>query len=73
MTPRRPGTPANASSAATGEVLFEFMTRGNATRCAAIDVATGIEVVVVGPPSAIETQLKAVALRKLRARIERGG
>ncbi|WP_309388187.1 DUF6898 family protein [Chelatococcus sambhunathii] len=49
------------------------MTRGNATRCAAIDVATGVEVVVVGPPSAIETQLKAVALRKLRARIARGG
>ncbi|MDR4305139.1 hypothetical protein IHQ68_00660 [Chelatococcus sambhunathii] len=73
MTPRRPASPAQGSSAVAGEVLFEFMTRGNATRCAAIDVATGVEVVVVGPPSAIETQLKAVALRKLRARIARGG
>lgn len=69
---RRPppkGSLVNVSSAAPGEVLFEFTTRGNATRCAAIDAASGVEVVVVGPPSAIETQLKAVALRKLRMRL----
>lgn len=80
MTDRRPfGRPAAGSGrhsvgpgvdrAAPGEVLFEFVTRGNATRCAAIDAATGVEVVVVGPPSAIETQLKAVALRKLRMKL----
>lgn len=65
---RQPSDPG-AQTAAPGEVLFEFITRGNATRCAAIDVATGVEVVVVGPPSAIETQLKAVALRKLRMKL----
>lgn len=63
---------AERSSATPGEVLFEFITRGNATRCAAIDAATGVEVVVVGPPTAIDTQLKAAALRKLRAKLARG-
>ncbi|MFC3693896.1 DUF6898 family protein [Chenggangzhangella methanolivorans] len=76
MTPRRPfGRPSNSpgvDAVAPGEVLFEFITRGNATRCAAIDAATGVEVVVVGPPSAVETQLKAVALRKLRMRLAKG-
>jgi hypothetical protein len=63
-----PGT----DGAVPGEVLFEFITRGNSTRCAAICAATGVEVVVVGPPSAAETQLKAVALRKLRMRLAQG-
>jgi len=76
VTARRPfGRPVagpGADVVAPGEVLFEFITRGNATRCAAIDAATGVEVVVVGPPGAIDTQLKAVALRKLRMRLARG-
>jgi hypothetical protein len=66
------GPAVGLSSAAPGEVLFEFTTRGNATRCAAIDATTGVEVVVVGPPAAAETQLKAVALRKLKMRLARG-
>lgn len=69
---RRFGRPTASSSVTPGEVLFEFETRGNATRCAAIDAATGVEVIVVGPPSAIETQLKAVALRKLRMKLGKG-
>ncbi|WP_020178914.1 hypothetical protein [Methylopila sp. M107] len=69
---RPSGRSPASSSAVAGEILFEFTTRGNATRCAALDVATGVEVVVVGPPSAIETQLKAVAIRKLRLRLARG-
>lgn len=75
----RPGRPfgrptaATTSTASPGEVLFEIAVRGNAARCAAIDAATGVEVVVVGPPGAIDTQLKAVALRKLRMRLARGG
>lgn len=74
MTLRRPpGRAGETSVASAGEVLFEFTVRGNAARCAAIDVATGVEVVVVGPPAAAETQLKAVALRKLRLRLSRAG
>lgn len=69
--PGRPSSPrgVEVSSATPGEVLFEIAIRGNSARCAAIDVATGVEVVVVGPPSAAETQLKTVALRKLRMRL----
>lgn len=76
MPPRRPFSASpdvTRSSAAPGEVLFEIAIRGNAARCAAIDVATGVEVVVVGPPSpGAEAHLKAVALRKLRLRLSRG-
>jgi hypothetical protein len=55
-----------------GEVLFEFVIRGNFARCAAIDAATGVEVVAIGPAAADEAHLKAVALRKLRWRMTRG-
>lgn len=60
-----------ATSVAPGETLFEFVTRGNATRCAAIDAATGVEVVVIGPAGAAEAHLRLVALRKLRMRMAR--
>ncbi|MET0313150.1 MAG: hypothetical protein ABW275_02030 [Hansschlegelia sp.] len=63
--------PVRRDSAAPGEVLFEIVTRGNFARCAAIDVATGIEVVVVGPPRGGDAPLKAIALRKLRMRLAR--
>ncbi|HVI28558.1 DUF6898 family protein [Hansschlegelia sp.] len=66
------GGPVHRDVATPGEVLFEFIVRGNATRCAAIDAATGVEVVVVGPAAASEAHLKAVALRKLRLRLARG-
>ena len=76
MTDGRAGTPPRGArphvSVADGEVLFEFATRGNAVRAAAIDVATGVEVVVVGPAGASEAHLKMVALRKLRLRLGRG-
>ncbi|MFC7052887.1 DUF6898 family protein [Hansschlegelia quercus] len=63
--------PDRRETAVAGEVLFEIVTRGNSARCAAIDVATGVEVVVVGPPRGGDAQLKAVALRKLRMRLSR--
>ncbi|MBB3974444.1 DUF6898 family protein [Hansschlegelia beijingensis] len=69
---RLPGdSPARRDVATPGEVLFEFVVRGGAARCAAIDAATGVEVVVVGPAAASEAHLKAVALRKLRLRLAR--
>lgn len=69
--PRAAAGPVS-SSVSAGETLFELVTRGNATRCAAIDAATGVEVVVIGPAGAAEAHLKAVALRKLRMRMARG-
>ncbi|WP_271201339.1 DUF6898 family protein [Methylopila turkensis] len=70
MTDGRP-RPPQAAVAASGETLFEITIIGAAARCAAIDAATGVEVVVTGPANAAETHLKTLALRKLRARLER--
>ena len=75
MTDGRPRTPQKSGApavGASGEVLFEFVTRGAFVRCAAIDAATGIEAIVVGPTNASEQQLKLIALRKLRLRLQQG-
>jgi hypothetical protein len=47
------------------EVLFEFRQIGATVRVAALDPATGVEVVVVAPASAARADLERVALRKL--------
>jgi len=53
------------------EVFFEFTALGATVKVAAIDAATGIEVIVVGPANAARFDLKRLALAKLKARIER--
>lgn len=55
------------------EVLFEFRTAGNQIRVAAIDAATGVEVIIIAPVHTSEEQMKAVALAKLRRRLEQQG
>lgn len=55
----------------TGDVLYEVVIVGNAMRCAAIHADTGVEVVVVGPAGGSEIALKALAFRKLKARLGR--
>lgn len=52
------------------EVLFEFHQAGPQVRVAAIDVQSGVEVVVIAPASATPMQMKNLALAKLRRRIE---
>lgn len=52
------------------EVLFEFNQAGPQVRVAAIDVQSGLEVVVIAPASATQMQMKNLALAKLRRRIE---
>ena len=47
------------------EVLFEFVRLGAYLKATAIDPQTGIEASVLGPPSAGEAALRALALRKL--------
>lgn len=47
------------------EVIFEITRIGDAQRVAAIDVATGIEVVVQAPANAALADVRALALRKL--------
>jgi hypothetical protein len=47
------------------EVIFEITRIGDVQRVAAVDVATGIEVVVQAPASAALVDVRALALRKL--------
>jgi len=52
-----------------GEVIVEMRPVGNVVRVAAIDVATGTEVVVMGPASASPRALEEVAVAKLRRKL----
>lgn len=52
------------------EVLFEFHQAGPQVRVAAIDVESGIEIVVIAPATATQLQMKNLALAKLRRRLE---
>lgn len=47
------------------EIIFEFHQIGKAVKVSAIDVATGVEVAIVGDPGAGEETLKRTAMRKL--------
>lgn len=51
------------------EVLFEFRQAGPQVRVAAIDVASGVEVIAIAPSSATQMQMKSLALAKLRRRL----
>ena len=53
-----------------GEVYFEFHQVGRSMRVCAVDAGTGIEVVIMGPATASQNDLKTLALRKLKVRLE---
>jgi hypothetical protein len=53
----------------TGRVLFEFVQVGQQMRVAAIDEATGTEVVVITPLTATPFQMRSLALSKLRRKL----
>ncbi len=52
-----------------GEVYFEFIQLGQQMRVAAVDAATGTEVVVITPANATQLQMQRVALAKLRRKL----
>jgi hypothetical protein len=52
-----------------GEVIIEMRPVGTVVRVAAVDVATGTEVVVFGPASASQRVLEELAVNKLRRRL----
>ena len=54
---------------ADNEVYFEFVQVGQQMRVAAIDAATGTEVVVITPVSANKIQMQQIALAKLRRKL----
>ncbi|KPP82794.1 MAG: hypothetical protein HLUCCA04_01630 [Oceanicaulis sp. HLUCCA04] len=51
------------------EIIFEYQGLAASVRLAAIDAATGLEVVVIGPANAARHDLERVALRKLARRL----
>jgi hypothetical protein len=53
------------SAGSDREVIFEITRVGDVQRIAAVDVATGIEVVVQAPASAALADVRALALKKL--------
>jgi hypothetical protein len=57
------------SRADQGEVIIEMRPIGTVVRVAAVDVATGIEVVVFGPASAAQRTLEELAVNKLKRRL----
>jgi hypothetical protein len=56
-----------------GDVLFEFVQLGQQMRVAAIDEATGIEVVVITPLNATKLQMQRLAMAKLKRKLEQSG
>jgi hypothetical protein len=58
-----------SSRAGQGEVIIEMRPVGNVVRVAAVDVATGTEVVVFGPSSAPQRSLEELAVNKLKRRL----
>ena len=53
------------ASGSDREVIFEITRVGDVQRIAAVDVATGTEVVVQAPASASLADVRALALKKL--------
>ena len=49
-----------------GDVLIEIHQVGNSVKATAVDVRTGVEVSIVGSPSAGEEMLKSTAVKKLQ-------
>ena len=58
-------------SKADREVIFEITHIGDLQRVAAIDVATGTEVVIQAPANAALADVRALALRKLERALAR--
>ncbi|MBK5956909.1 hypothetical protein CCR97_01575 [Rhodoplanes elegans] len=62
-----------ADESAGREVFFEMTAVGGAVRVSAIDGATGIEVIVMGPLTTPRSDLQRLALRKLERRLAQEG
>jgi hypothetical protein len=51
------------------EVYFEFTAIGASVKVVAIDATTGTEVTVIGPANAAQSDLKRLALGKLKLKL----
>lgn len=55
-----------------GDVLFEFIQVGQQMRVAAVDEATGVEVIVIAPVNASRYHMQQLAMAKLRRKLGQG-
>lgn len=62
--------PRRVSMDGEREVIFEITRVGDVQRVAAVDVATGTEVVVQAPATAALADARALALRKLEKALQ---
>jgi hypothetical protein len=53
--------------------IFEFQQIGHSVKVSAVDEATGVEVSIVGPATAMRSDLEKVARAKLTRALERAG
>jgi hypothetical protein len=60
-----PGARSRVSGEGERDVIFEVTRVGDVQRVAAVDVDTGVEVVVQAPAHAAWADVRALALRKL--------
>ena len=66
------GADKSASPPRGSDVYFEFTQIGGQMRVAAIDAATGTEVIVITPVTASQIQMQNLALAKLKRRLLQG-
>ncbi len=64
---------AGVSGEAEREIIFEIVRLGATQRMAAIDVASGVEVVVIAPANAALADVRTLALKKLERAISGSG
>lgn len=61
-----------AGRSGNSEVIIEMRPVGAVVRVAAVDVATGVEVIVFGPVTAPQKALEELAMAKLKRRLSTG-
>ncbi len=72
--PRKPhegSKGAGQACGARGEVYIEFKQVGQTMKVTAVDAATGLEVVIMGPVSAAQSHLQKVAIDKLKMQLKK--
>lgn len=71
---RRGDSPSREGQGESGErreVIFEYVPIGGSVKVTAVDVTTGLEVSVIGPSLAAQSELERVAVQKLRYMLEK--
>lgn len=53
-----------------GEIYIEFVRIGQQVKAIAVDASTGLEVSVFGPANVSQADLQALAVRKLKKRLQ---